>query len=258
MKTAAGWNNKKREEDIETMKIDGDICIACEVCVPYCPMSAISMDDVAIIDQDECVDCGVCLRSGVCPVDCIIYEPAPWPRALRAAFSNPAAEHKGATGLPGRGTQEVKTNEVTGRLKPGWLVMGIEFGRPVTGARFRDVEKVAQALAKLGVKFEPQNPVTYLMEDPSTGKIRSDVLDEKVLSAIVECTFSREKGPDVLKALQEVTREIDTVCSVEMADLVEPDEEVPMEKMLSDLGIFYRINGKTNTGLGRPKFKGGN
>jgi len=152
----------------------------------------------------------------------------------------------------------VKTNEVTGRLQPGWLVLAVEFGRPVTGARFRDVEKVAQALAKLGVKFEPQNPVTYLMEDPSTGKIRSDVLDEKVLSAIVECTFSREKGPDVLKALQKVTREIDTVCSVEMADLVEPDEEVPMEKMLSDLGIFYRINGKTNTGLGRPKFKGGN
>jgi ferredoxin len=28
-------------------------------------------DEVAVIDQDECVDCGVCRRSGVCPVDCI-------------------------------------------------------------------------------------------------------------------------------------------------------------------------------------------
>lgn len=253
------WYNEKqkRKEEIAVMRIDPEVCIACEVCLPYCPMGAISMDDVAGIDQDECVDCGVCLKSGVCPVDCIIYEPAPWPRALRAEFSNPAAEHK-TTGLPGRGTEEVKTNEVTGRLKPGWLAMGIEFGRPVTGARFRDVDKVSRALAKLGVKFEPKNPVTFLMEDTSTGKIKPDVLNEKVLSAIIECVFPREKAPEVLKTLQKVTREIDTVCSVEMADLVEPDEWVPMDKMLADLGIFYRINGKTNTGLGRPKLKGGN
>ena len=58
------------------MKIDGDICIACGVCIPYCPMGAISLDGVAVIDQDECVDCGVCLKSGGCPVDCIIFEPA--------------------------------------------------------------------------------------------------------------------------------------------------------------------------------------
>lgn len=241
------------------MRIDGEICTACEACVPYCPMGAINMSDVAVIDQDECVDCGVCLRSGVCPVDCIIYEPAPWPRALRAAFSNPSHGHK-TTGLLGRGTEEVKTNEVTGKLQPGWLVMGVEFGRPVTGARLRDVEKVTQALAKTGVQFEPRNPVTALMTDQSTGKMQPDVLNEKVLSAIIECVFPREKGPAVLEALKEATKEIDTVCSVEMADLVKADEEVPMEKILSDLGIFYRINGKTNTGLGRPKFKfeGGN
>jgi NAD-dependent dihydropyrimidine dehydrogenase PreA subunit len=237
------------------LRIDPEICIACEACLAVCPMTAINMqDEVAVIDQDECVDCGVCRRSGVCPVDCIIYEPALWPRAVRVAFSDPFAEHK-VTGLPGRGTEEVKTNEVTGRLQPGWLALGIEFGRPVTGARFRDVDKVAQALARLGVKFEPKNPVTVLMTDQATGKIQEDVLDEKVLSAIIECVFPEEQGPAVLKTLQEVTKEIDTVCSVEMANLVEPDEQVPMEKMLAELGIFYRPNGKTNIGLGRPKFK---
>lgn len=238
------------------MRIDEGTCIACGECVPYCPMNAIAMDDVAVINQDECVDCGVCQKSEVCPVDCIIYEPAPWPRALRSEFSNPVAPHK-STGLPGRGTEEVKTNEVTGRLKPGWLAMAVEFGRPVTGARFRDVEKVAQALARLGVQFEPVNPVTFLMEDKATGKMRPDVLSEKVLSAILEFVFPREKGPEVLKALQEVTRELDTVCSVDLMDLVEPDDQVPMDRMLSELGIFHRINGKTNVGLGRPKFKGG-
>ena len=96
------------------------------------------------------------------------------------------------------------------------------------------------------------------MADTKTGKMRDDVLNEKVMSAIIECVFPREKGPAVLKALQEATQKIDTVCSVVMADLVEPDETVPLEKTLTELGISYRINGKTNTGLGRPKFKGGN
>jgi NAD-dependent dihydropyrimidine dehydrogenase PreA subunit len=239
------------------MKIDPEICIACEVCLEYCPVSAISMEgDIAVIDQDECVECGICFRSGSCSVDAFIEEKHPWPRVLRAEFSNPTVPHS-STGIAGRGTEEVKTNEVTGRLQPGWLAFAIEFGRPVTGARFSDVDMVAQALAKVGVTFEPANPVTALMEDTSTGKIREDVLNEKALSAIIECVFPREKGPAVLKAFQEAAKNIHTVCSVDLADLVGPDEQVPAEKMLDELGITYRINGKTNVGFGRPKFKGG-
>ena len=240
------------------MKIDPELCIACEACIEYCPVNVISMEgDTAVIDQDECVECGICLRSGSCPVDAFIEEKATWPRQLRAEFSNPLVKHH-STGGAGRGTEEVKTNEVTGRLKPGWLALAVEFGRPLLGTRFQNVDLVAQVLAKEGVTFEPDNPVTALMEDGKTGKIREDVLNEKVISAIIECIFPREKGPAVLKALQEVIKKIDTVCSVVMADLVEPDETVPLEKMLTELGIFHRINGKTNTGLGRPKFKGGN
>lgn len=239
------------------MKIDPEICSACEECVPYCPMGAISMGDVAVVDQDECVDCSICLRSGSCSVDAFIDEKAPWPRQIRAEFSNPLVPHH-STGLAGRGTEEVKTNEVTGRLKPGWLALAVEFGRPLTGTRLRDVDTVAQVLASEGVTFEPVSPVTALMADTKAGKMREDVLNEKVMSAIVECVFPREKGPAVLKALQEATQQIDTVCSVVMADLIEPDESVPLEKTLTELGIFHRINGKTNMGLGRPKFKGGN
>jgi len=225
------------------MKIDPELCIACEACLEYCTMGIISMsDDVAAVDQDECVECGICLRSGVCPVDAFIDEKLAWPRQLRAEFSNPLVKHH-STGGAGRGTEEVKTNEVT--------------GRPSVGTRFHNVDLVAQVLAKEGVTFEPENPVTALMEDPKTGKMRKDVLNEKVISAIIECVFPREKGPSVIKALQEATKKIDTVCSVVMADLVEPDESVPLEKTLNEMGIFHRINGKTNVGLGRPKYKGG-
>jgi hypothetical protein len=219
-------------------------------------MGAISMDDVAVIDQEECVDCGVCLRSGVCPSDCFIEEAAPWPRSLRATFSNPLTVHK-ETRIAGRGTEEMKTNEVTGRFKRGWAGLGVEFGRPGIGTRFRDVDKVAQALAKAGVEFEPMNPVTRLMVDQSTGKINDEVLNEKVLSAIIECRFPLEKAPAVLGALKEAAKEIDTVFSVDFINRVEPDDSVPAERILTEIGIPPSINGKNNVGLGRPLAEGG-
>jgi len=234
------------------MKIDPELCIACEACLPYCPMAAISMkDDVAAIDEDECVDCAVCLKSGVCPVDAFIFEPAPWPRSVRSTFSDPRTEHK-ETKIAGRGTEEMKTNDVTGRFQRGWVGMGCEFGRPGVGARFRDVDKVAQVLAKHGVEFEPKNPVTFLMEDPKAGKIREDVLNEKVLSGIIECLYPIEKFEEIMNALKEVSKEIDTVFSVEVINRADPDGSYPLRKMLDKMGIPYYINGKQNVGLGRP------
>jgi len=234
------------------MKIDPELCIACEACLPYCPMAAISMkDDVAAIDEDECVDCAVCLKSGVCPVDAFIFEPAPWPRSVRSTFSDPRTEHK-ETKIAGRGTEEMKTNDVTGRFQRGWVGMGCEFGRPCIGTRFRDVDKVAQVLAKHGVEFEPKNPVTFLMEDPKAGKIREDVLNEKVLSGIIECLYPIEKFEEIMNALKEVSKEIDTVFSVEVINRADPDGSYPLRKMLDKMGIPYYINGKQNVGLGRP------
>jgi len=237
------------------VKIDEASCAGCGECVPYCTMGAIRLDEVAVIDQDECVDCGACLRSGVCPTDCITYEPAPWPRALRAAFSDPGSAHPD-TGIIGRGTTEMKTNDVTGIYKSGWVGIGIELGRPCLGTNFRDVEKVAQAMAKLGAQFASKNPLTFLMEDKSTGKLKAEVLDEKALSAIVECLFPLEKLPDVLTSLKDVSKDVDTVFTVECISRCEPDGSIPAERMLSDSGVPYYINGKTNVGLGRPRAEG--
>ena len=130
--------------------------------------------------------------------------------------------------------------------------MGCEFGRPGVGTHFRDVDKVAQVLAKHGAEFESKNPVTFLMEDVKTGKIREDVLNEKVLSAIIECLFPIEKFKDVITALKEVAKEVDTVFSVECIKRADPDGSYPLRKLLVDLGIPHYINGKQNVSLGRP------
>lgn len=237
------------------MRVDASKCTGCLRCVPYCPMGVITkVPDrrLVAIDEDECVECTVCLRAGMCAANALYQPPLSWPRILRANFSDPKTEHK-ETGVPGRGTEEMKTNDVTGRYGPGRVGMAAELGRPGIGTRFRDVQKVAQAVAELGVTFEPKNPVTTLMVDRTTGRLRDDVLNEKVLSAIVEFDADLEQVPAIVARLNEVAKEVDTVFSVGIISLVNKDGSVPLEGLpLAALGCALSIAGKTNVGLGRP------
>jgi len=231
------------------MRVDVEKCIGCRSCIPYCTVGAIKLrGEVVTIDQDECVECGVCLRSGVCKVDAIWQPELSWPRLLRAEFSNPAVEHP--TGITGRGTEEMKTNDVTGRFKNGEVGFAFEFGRPGIGTTFEDVEKATTTLAGHAL-FEPNNPVTLLI-DPKTGRLRDDsVRGERVLSAIVECRTSVEKALEVIRMMKGVAREVNTVFSVDVISKC-VGRDVPVRRMLEEAGIKVRINGKTCIGLGRP------
>ena len=239
------------------MKIDEKECVGCELCLVYCPMGAISMDEeneFAMIDEDECVECGVCFRSKVCPVDAFEEEVHSWPRSIRAAFSNPLLVHK-ETRVPGRGTEEAKTNDVTGQFRKGFVGVTAEMGRPGVGARFFDVEKVAQALARAGVVFAPNNPVTYLMVDQKTGQLNPEIINEKVCSAMIESTTPLEDLPKVIKELKGVSPQIETVFSLTISSGLEENGTALCERGLKDLEVPFYINGKTNIGLGRPLFK---
>ena len=152
------------------MLIDKTKCVNCGQCIPYCPMACIQKKDgIVQIDLDECVECEACRNARVCPRDALYMQKLEGTRILRSQFSNPLITHP-KTGVPGRGTEEMKTNDVTGRFKRGRAGVCIELGRPGTGTRLKDVQTVAMAVApyaKYG--FEPHNPVTALMVD-ATGK----------------------------------------------------------------------------------------
>lgn len=267
------------------MDIDTTKCVGCGNCHIICTMGAISLDadGRSVVNQDECVECSTCYRvlknegywvwfvrairkvlsffhlghlsdTDLCPTGALTPPELTWPRNLRAQFSNPSVVHPG-TGVPARGTDEIKSNDVTGRLRRGEAGLVVEIGRPGIGACFRDVEKVAMALAPLEPVFEPENPVTELIADLKTGRMKAEILNEKVLSAIIELKIGLEKVPALLSVLEKVQHEIDTVISVGVASRCLPDGTIPNEEWVQKAGYALSPNGKTNLGMGRPLFR---
>lgn len=264
------------------MKIDPKKCVACGNCVAVCPMGAIHIDpaiDRAVVNADECVECYACHRGmsmeelnptlvrgirkalgvfrlrfdpepDVCPTTAIVPDELEWPRTVRRAFSDVTATHE-STGIHGRGTEEVKTNDVTARVDVGTVGLTVELGRPGVGARFRDVQKVTTALAATPVRFEDHNPVTNLMTDRNRGILNPEILDEKVMSCIVEVALDEADAPEVLDTLKAVSREIDTVMAVGVAVRCREDGSTEIERILAE-GSYDVIWAKTNVGLGRP------
>lgn len=265
------------------MRISPKKCVACGNCTYVCPMGAIYIDPVlkrATINRDECVECYACYNGlsqehlnptmvrtirrlfslmrvrfepepDVCPTAAFEPDELTWPRVVRRAFSDPRVPHE-STGVEGRGTEEVKTNDVSGRVKVGEVGFTIEFGRPGVGVRFREIQEMCWALARAGVSFEKKNPVTSLMSDVATGTIREDILDEKVMSAIVEIKVPVSRTEEVIRLVWDVEKKLDTVVALGVGTRCdEQGEDNVVAPILERLG--YKLErAKTNIGLGRP------
>ena len=246
-------------------------------------MEAIYIDPVlkrATINRRECVECYACYdglsqehlnptmvrtvrrifaalrirfdpEPDVCPTAAFEPEELTWPRMVRRAFSDPRVPHE-STGVEGRGTEEVKTNDVTGRVKVGEVGFTIEFGRPGVGVRFSAIQEMCWALGKAGVSFEKRNPITSLMTDPVTGALREDILDEKVMSAIIELKVPVERTEEIVRLVWVVEKRLNTVVALGVgARCDETGEDRVVAPILERLG--YKLErAKTNIGLGRP------
>jgi len=264
------------------MKINPDKCVACGNCTYVCPMGAIYIDPVikrATVDRNECVECYACFNGlsqehlnptlvrtlrklfqlvrlrfdpepDVCPTAAFDPEDLQWPRVVRRAFSDPRVPHE-STGVQGRGTEEVKTNDVSGRVQMGEVGFTIEFGRPGVGVWFHEIQKMTGALAKAGVAFEKKNPITSLMSDVATGTLRADILGEKILSAIVEIKVPVARTEEIILLVREVEKQVDTVVALGVGTRCDENgEDILVAPILERLG--YKLErAKTNVGLGR-------
>ncbi len=236
------------------MRIDPEKCISCLECIDWCPVSCIREGEGTVrIDEEECVECGVCLKAEVCPTGAIHLpaESLAYPRAIRMQFSDPGAEHPNLKAW-GRGTEEAKTNDVTGKFGRGEYGLLFEFGRPGTGTRFTEVQKITTALCAMGVEILEENPVFGLLEDTATGRIRPEFLREKVLSVILEIRIPEERLAEIVRRVFPLLDELDTVVSVGLVTRFGVDGGLPVIRELEALGVPVRPNAKINVGLGRP------
>ena len=264
------------------MKINPDKCVACGNCTYVCPMGAIYIDPAirrATVNRDECVECYACFNGlsqehlnptlvrlmrkmfqvirlrfdpepDVCPTAAFEPEALVWPRVVRRAFSDPRVPHE-STGIEGRGTEEVKTNDVSGRVNVGEVGFTIELGRPGVGVRMQEIQRICHRLGAAGVAFEKRNPITSLMTDVRSGTLREDILGEKVMSAIVEIKVPVERTEEIVRLVWEAEKELDTVVALGVGTRCGADgEDHVLAPILERLG--YKLErAKTNTGLGR-------
>ena len=243
----ASCRNAQSSEIPEHRWIDQNLCVGCGNCISVCPMGAIRLQEKSQIDPNECAECGVCFRSRVCPKNAIKEGNLKYPRTLRETFSNPMTGHK-STGVAGRGTEEIKTNDTTNRYGPGMMGIYVELGRPVLGARFKDVERVVKKLRQYGYSVIADNPVAELIVDPQTGALKPEILNEKAISVLVEFLLPRNAVPAVQKIIQELSLEIETVFSLSVALRALPDGRSPFRDLFGE-EIFSLPNGKVNLGL---------
>ena len=53
-------------------KVNVDDCVGCGACADVCPADAITVDDVAVVDENACTECGACVDE--CPQEYITLE----------------------------------------------------------------------------------------------------------------------------------------------------------------------------------------
>jgi len=233
------------------MKLNPERCSDCGDCISICPVNAILLQaGVVSVDQYRCVECGVCWRNHFCITSVFEPEKLPWPRVLRAMFSDPATEHR-RTGLAGRGMEEIKTNDVRRLYVDDVVGVAAEIGRPGIGASFHDVQCILQAMAECGALFAANNPMTELIVDTTRGLLSSEILDERILSVILEYLVPKADLKHTLHSLIDASSRLSVPVLLSVAGAYAADGATSYQSVLEEMDLFCLPTGKVNLGFVR-------
>jgi hypothetical protein len=218
-------------------------------------MGAISLDQgKSSVDIDECAECGTCNRSMVCPVSAIKgFGGLEWPRVVREIYSNPLSEHEVTGGVPGRGGEGIKTNDSRNRFGADEIGVFVELGRPVLGARFRDVEKAVTLFKSYGYDLLEDNAVLNLIDDPQTGTLNPEVLNEKVISCLLIFAIPRTAGSQLIEVIHELEGQVESCFNVSVVLKAEADGLSPFDEVFGSETFrlpWVKINLGLAEGLG--------
>ena len=154
------------------------------------------------------------------------------------------------TPLPGAlPPPDPKLNEVHGRISKDSTAVVVEVGRPGVSTTLADVEKVCMALAAAGFTFDPGSGVTGLMVDVAAGKLQPDILNERVMHAMIHYTCPNDHLPAGLRALREVAGRVNTVFSIGFSSLLDAEGIGPAVAICEEAGFVVKPHGKTSVGM---------
>ena len=227
------------------MKVN-DTCIGCEACLPYCPQGAIFMTGgaQAAVDQDLCVECGVCTDTDICPVSAF-EEDQDETAKYKRSFGRLLSKHLDLKNVVKESAYDVKTNDVTGKIPESKVVMRLELNRPGGGLKFKDVAQMGAEMHRLG--WNPD--ISSRSLNMSEYQFADHALEQRILTCHLELVLDPEKVPDVVKDATRFVTEHNLWVSINLAGLAETVDRT--QKVLQAAGLKMEPVAKVNLGLGR-------
>lgn len=166
-------------------------CRGCGSCVPLCPQGAIRLQPGnerkrAVIDQEHCMECGVCLDSGVCTFGAL-REGDTLRDTVRRLFGRMAPVTLKKEKSSGRtGSWDVKTCDSGRPLPAGEAIIRVELGRPEGGVTLVQAERLRQALLQQGYQPEEQRAYQTMLELLGPEALEQEAGGIRVLSVCLE------------------------------------------------------------------------
>lgn len=220
------------------MKVN-DTCTGCGECLPYCTQGAIFMnaEELAAVNPELCVECGVCIDTDICPVSAFEEDPdeiaefkKPFGRLLSKSSS---------------AKYDVKTNDATGNIPSDKVVLRLELNRPKGGLKYGDVERLRIEMERLGWNPEVKSRSRSSIDPAFAPK----AAEQLILTCHLELVLDPENIPEVVNAAVGFVTERDIWVSINVAGLAETIDHT--QTVLTTAGIEIEPVAKVNLGLGR-------